>query len=315
MRADRLLQILLILQAHGRTTAGQLAERLEVSVRTIQRDMDALSAAGVPVFAMRGGEGGWALVDGFRTTLTGLTPSEALAVAIARPRSVLRDLGLDDGGEVGMLKVMAALPALAQQAAEHARQRVHVDLEPWAGPSGSDRDILRALWQATTTDTIARIRYGASKTQFDIEPFGLVAKGAVWYLIAKRTDALRTYRAARVARVELTEEHFDRPADFDLAEHWTQVCIDLPKTYARYEVSLRVTHDGLQRLRWTSGAPVSARPTSNDGWTPVRVNLESIDEATPVVLGLGGDVIVDTPAALRTAVRRAATRLLSRNDR
>lgn len=312
VRADRLLQLLLLLQARGRMTAGELAERLEVSVRTVQRDMDALSAAGVPVYASRGGEGGWQLVDGFRTDLTGLTPSEALAVAIARPSTVLRDLGVDDA-DVGMLKVMAALPVLAQQAAEHARQRVHVDLEPWPGRADGDRELLRTLWRATTTDAVTRITYGVGQPAFAVEPLGLVAKGAVWYVVAARhrSGELRTYRVARIGSIDVTDEHFDRPVDFDLAAHWQRACDALPHTWSTLVVTLRVTAAGLQRLRWASGAPLDIGRRVDDTWVRVRVDLESVDEATAVVLGLGADGVVERPAALRTAVRRAADALVA----
>lgn len=191
IRADRLLRILLLLQTRGRMTAGELAGTLEVSVRTVQRDMESLSAAGVPVYALRGGQGGWALVEGFRTTLTGLTPAEAMAVAVGRPESVLKDLGIAGGGDAGLLKVVAALPELSQQLAEHARQRVHVDLEPWGGQAEKVRAVLGALYQATATDQVAEVRYGSSDP-FEIQPLGLVAKGLVWYLVALRGGKLRT---------------------------------------------------------------------------------------------------------------------------
>ncbi|MEN3271776.1 MAG: hypothetical protein V7636_537, partial [Actinomycetota bacterium] len=309
VRADRLLRILLLLQTRGRATAADLAAALEVSVRTVQRDMDALSGAGVPVYAERGSGGGWRLVDGFRTSLTGLTPDEALAVAVGRPDRVLRDLGLHGSGEQAMLKVLAAVPALAHEAAQHAAQRVHVDLEPWARDTSEDRGTLRALYQAAATDTVVRLRYGTNRQTVDAEPLGLVVKGMVWYLVAGTRRGMRTYRVARIRDVELTDEHLVRPESFDLAQHWRAVCDELVTTFAEYIVTLRVTIQGLQRLRWSSGHPLHLVDPDGDGWTVVRVNLESPEDALHVVLGLGAAARVVRPAALGRAVADEATKI------
>lgn len=314
VRADRLLRILLLLQTRGRLTAGELAAELEVSVRTVQRDMDALSGAGVPVYAVRGGDGGWQLIDGFKSDLTGLTPAEALAVAVSRPDTVLRDLGLDDGAELGMLKVLAALPALSQQAAEHARQRVHVDLEPWDGSPAPNAEVLRDLYRATSTDAVIGMRYGTRRERFDVEPLGLVAKGMVWYLVARRGSELRTYRTTRIRDVVVRDAHFERPPDFDLADHWRAACRRLARTYPTYDVTLRVTDAGLRRLRWTSGTPIAAEETS-DGWHRVTADLENEEEATAAVLSLGADVIVESPTSLRAAVAEQARTLVANATR
>jgi predicted DNA-binding transcriptional regulator YafY len=191
-------------------TAAELASRLGVSVRTVQRDLESLSTSGIPVYSVRGGHGGWALAGGFRTDLTGLTPDEA--VAAAGPDSVARDLGMEQGSASGWLKVLAALPGLGQQMARHARERVHVDLLPWGGQPEEVRAILARLYQAASGDTITVIRYGADHEPFEIAPLGLVAKGLVWYLTALRGDDIRTYRVPRITDVQVTERRFDRPA-------------------------------------------------------------------------------------------------------
>lgn len=308
MRADRLLQILMLLQTRGRMTACDLAERLEVSVRTIQRDMDSLSAAGVPVFAVRGGDGGWELVEGFRTTLTGLTPQEALAVAVGRPDTVLRDLGIDGGSELGMLKVLASLPALAQQSAEHARQRVHVDLESWREQPEVARTLLRTLYRAVATDAVTKLRYGAGTSMFEVHPLGLVTKGLVWYLVATRRGELRTYRVSRIVDVAITDETFVRPPDFDLVTHWQAVCEQVVDTFPSFVATLRTTEHGLRRLQWAGARVLDV--TNGDASMRVKVDLENEDEAMRAVLSLGADVVVERPRSLARRVTGAAQALI-----
>jgi predicted DNA-binding transcriptional regulator YafY len=298
MRADRLLRVLLLLQTRGRMTAGALAQSLEVSVRTVQRDMSALSSAGIPVYAERGGAGGWQLVDGFRTTLTGLTPAEALAIAVGRPDSVLRDLGIDST-EAGLLKVLASMPELAQQAAEHARQRVHVDLEPWGATPGAPSPMLRTLYAAISSDVAVRISYGGGGT-FEIAPLGLVAKGLAWYVVAKRASYYRTYRVSRIQKIEPTSKPIDRPPSFDLASHWRHVSTNVGRTFPSFRATLRVDDAALARLRWTTRDLHIEDP--GDGAHRVRVDLETESEAVSVVLSLGAGVIVERPKRLRMAV-------------
>lgn len=310
MRADRLLRILLLLQTRGRMTAGELAASLEVSIRTVQRDMDALSSAGVPVYAERGGTGGWQLVDGFRTTLTGLTPGEALAIAVGRSDSVLRDLGVDST-EAGLLKVLASMPELAQQAAEHARQRVHVDLEPWDAAPGAASPMLRTLYAAISNDVAVRLSYGGSDS-FEVAPLGLVAKGLAWYLVAKGGADYRTYRVSRIREVEPTTKPVARPAGFDLASHWRTVTSNLVRTLPSYRATLLVDDAALARLRWVTRE--LQIESTDDSTHRVRVDLETESEAVGVVLSLGSGVVVERPKTLRTAVLTTAREVARGNS-
>jgi predicted DNA-binding transcriptional regulator YafY len=304
VRADRLLRLMLLLQARGRVTAAELARKLEVSVRTVQRDLESLSASGIPVYSVRGGQGGWALVEGFRTDLTGLTPDEAVAVAVAGPDSVARDLGMEQGSTSGWLKVLAALPSLGQQVAQHARERIHVDLLPWGGQPEEVRAILARLYQAASGDTITVIRYGAGDEPFEIAPLGLVAKGLAWYLVALRGNDIRTYRVPRIAGVQVTDRRFDRPAGFRLAEHWNLVCERLIETFPTYVVELRTTETGLQRLRWSGTRILRSRHRA--GKVDVTVDLETAEEARSAILSLGGDTVVIQPAALAASIADTA---------
>jgi len=219
MRADRLISILLLLQVHRRITARELAQRLEVSERTILRDMDALGGSGVPVVAERGAGGGWSLVDGYQTRITGLNAAEIQSLFLARPPRLMADLGLHQSSEAALLKLEAALPATARQQAEFARRRILIDTRGWRDPAESVAClplVLDALWQE------CRLRFLYAREACDPaersgDPLGLVAKGSVWYLVAQVEGETRTYRVSRMREAEALDEPAVRPADFDLS--------------------------------------------------------------------------------------------------
>src|SRR3954452_14821897 len=207
MRADRLLSILLLMQTHRRLTAGALAERLEVSTRTIHRDMEALSMAGVPVYAERGAGGGWVLPDSFRTDVTGLTEAEIQALFVSMPARLLADLGLRQASEGALVKLLAALPAVARHDAEQARRRIHIDGAGWH-QSAETVPALGAVQEAVWLDR----KIGLSYQRGDgttigrvVDPLGLVAKGRLWYLVAAVDGAPRTYRVSRVLAAEILD--------------------------------------------------------------------------------------------------------------
>ena len=305
MRAERLLRIVLLLQSRGRVTAGELAEELEVSTRTIQRDMEALSGAGVPVYATRGGEGGWALLKEYQTSLTGLTASDVVSIVVGRPPRLLSDLGLDDPGEAPVLKLMDALSPSAKQRAEHARQRVHVDLSAW---SDLDNTLLPVLQQAIWEDRVIEMRYRASKTAFRAEPLGLVSKSGSWYLVARSRDAIRTYGVERIHDLAVTGEVFERPADFDLADHWEQSGRDYRKTFPTYTAKLRVRGDALLRIGWTYARSKQLSEPGEDGWVRAELDLQDEDNAVRTIRALGNDVVVlDPPKLRRLALAEART--------
>src|SRR5712691_4174354 len=208
MRADRLLSVLLLLQVHRRLTARELAKRLEVSERTIHRDMDALSAAGFPVFAERGIGGGWMLVEGYRTNLTGLNKDEIQALFLTKPLRVLADLGLEKASNAALIKLSAALPSAHRDGAEHARQRIHVDVTGW-NRSNESIEFLPALQEAIWQERKLKFSYqrggGCDAVERLADPLGLVAKGSVWYLVAGVEGEIRSYRVSRVSGAALTE--------------------------------------------------------------------------------------------------------------
>ena len=238
MRADRLLSILLLLQTHRRMTARELATRLEVSERTVYRDMDALSAAGVPVSAERGRGGGCLLLDGYRTNLTGLNDAEIQTLFLTPPR-LLADLGLRRAGEAALIKLLAALPPTSRRDAEYIRQRIHVDAAGWNRPQ-EVVPCLAALQEAVWQERKVRLtyqRHGSDPAERLVDPLGLVAKGSMWYLVGAVEGTERVYRVARIQAVTVTDEPCRRPEGFDLAAFWAQSSADFVANLPQYRVT------------------------------------------------------------------------------
>jgi predicted DNA-binding transcriptional regulator YafY len=240
LRATRLVSLLLLLQTRGRLTAAELAERLEVSVRTIHRDIESLAAAGVPVEAIRGPAGGYRLPGGYRTRLTGLTADEAEALFAAGMPGPAAELGL--GGELAAarLKVLAALPSELQERATRAQRLFHLDTRGWF--RAEDRvPHLPALAAAVWRGCRVRIRYreGRRIVQRTLDPLGLVLKGGAWYLVAHRRAGMRVYRVSRVVSVRRLDEELRRPRGFDLARYWELWSREFEEGFPRVEVTVR----------------------------------------------------------------------------
>jgi predicted DNA-binding transcriptional regulator YafY len=310
MRADRLLSIMLLLQVHQRVTARELARRLEVSERTIHRDMEALGAAGIPIYAERGAGGGWALSEAYQTNLTGLNEAEIQALFLATPPQLLADLGLHQAADAALIKLMAALPSISRHDAEFARARIHVDGAGWMRAREAVpflATIQEALWQ----DRKIRMTYqrGDDTTvERLVDPLGLVAKGSIWYLIAAIEGTARTYRVARVQAAAVAEQPCDRPAGFDLAAHWEQSSIEFRANLPRYPATLRADPAALPALRAPGRyARVEhvAGPDS-DGWLRVAMLFEEEHNACEYVLSFGPRIEVLAPQSLRDLVQHAA---------
>jgi predicted DNA-binding transcriptional regulator YafY len=317
MRASRLLSLLLLLQSRGRMTAQELSEELEVSIRTIYRDVEALSTAGVPVYADRGPAGGYRLVDGYRTKLTGLTTEEAESLFLAGLPGPAAELGLGTVVAAAQLKLQAALPPELRARAGRIRERFHLDTPGWFRHSDETPNlttIADAVWDQRRLAVHYR-RWGgrAIEVHRTIDPLGLVLKAGVWYLIARSDDELRTYRVARVLTITTTADHFDRPPDFDLTAFWESWSARFEQRMYGMRVTVRLSPEGVRRAQYLLGL-VAARalrddPTAPDpdGWTTVDLPTESLDHAEPDLLKLGPDVEVLSPPELRDRVARAAT--------
>jgi predicted DNA-binding transcriptional regulator YafY len=314
MRADRLVSILLLLQVQRRITAGELAKRLEVSERTIHRDMDALSGAGVPVFAERGNGGGWSLMEAYRTNLTGLNHSEIQTLFLSKPPQLLSDLGLHQASEGALIKLLAALPSISRRDAEYARQRIHIDTAGWRNsPENVSAlpSLQEAIWQEREIQFVYE-RVGCEPADRIVDPLGLVAKGSVWYLVATHDQAARTYRVSRIRDVRMTDRPANRPADFDLVAYWKQSAAEfkasLPRFYAKLRVSPFVQRSMIYLGR-ASRVENSGQPDV-DGWRTLEIRFDTEEEACQFVLSFGCEAEVLDPESLRAKVLAGAQSIL-----
>ena len=319
MRADRLLSILMLLQTRGRMVARDLAVQLEVSERTIYRDIDALSAAGVPVVVERGRLGGCSLLDGYQTDLTGLTDAEVRTLFAARAGSHLADLGLDAAGDTALLKLLAALPPAFRPAAERALERVHLDAEIWfhaAEPVPYLALVHEAVWQDRRLQLTYRHSDGTTSDAI-VEPLGLVAKARVWYLVARNEqEAMRVFRVSRLQEAMMLDERFERPAEFDLRAFWTAWRTAFERSIPRYLITIRVAPEAMPRLQTLLGEEVHihlerAAPEDGAGWRSVPVAFERFEDARRALLGCGPIVEVIEPRDLRESVLLAAKAVIA----
>lgn len=318
MRASRLVSVLLLLQTRGGMTAAELARELEVSVRTIHRDVDALSASGVPIYAERGPHGGVRLVDGYRTRLTGMTPEEAEALFLSGLPGPAAELGLGTVVAAARLKVLAALPTELRARASRLVERFHLDASAWFQANEAVPH-LGALSEAVWETRRVEIAYdrGDAPVERVLEPLGLVLKAGVWYVVARTSEQIRTYRVSRVLRAELRDDRFERPEGFDLAAYWTESSSAYEREAPRLEVTVRVAPDRLYRLRTVLGnRPVddatTVAPPDAAGWSTVRLRLEWPDELPYLLLGAGPDCEVVDPPELRDRIAALAGRIAER---
>ncbi|MEU2033854.1 helix-turn-helix transcriptional regulator [Nocardia amamiensis] len=319
MRASRLVQLLLLLQTRGRSTAPELARELEVSVRTVYRDIDALSAAGVPVYSEPGRAGGVRLVDGYRTRLTGLTTEEADAVLLTGLPGPAADLGLGTVLATAQLKVLAALPPELRGRATRIAERVHVDAPGWFHRP-DETPTLAAVADALWHDRRLRVRYGRKDKVVErrLDPLGLVLKAGTWYLVARDGSALRSYRVSRILAAEPTGETFTRPADFDLRAHWADAADDFARSMLRVRARCRIAAGHLRLLRLMNDpaavaeALASAGPPDAEGWVEVVVPSESYEVLATGILPLGEFVEVLEPPQLRAQLAATAAAMHAR---
>ena len=315
MRASRLLSIMMLLQAKGRMSAEALSEELEVSVRTIYRDIDQLSAAGVPVYADIGRNGGFALLDGWRTRLTGLTAPEARALFLSGLPGPASELGLGDEVAAAELKLLAALPADWQTEATRMSSRFHLDPKGWFS-AGPRPEHLKAVAEAVWNERRISIRYD-SWTQIServVEPLGLVLKGGIWYLVAQRETGFRTFRLSQIRALTLLDEHFTRPADFDLPKHWRESTASFEREIYVGVAKVRATKRGVSRLREISQRvkdEIDAQNPSYDdtGFATLNIPIEEETWAAREMTRVGAEVEVLEPATLREKMTEIARTL------
>jgi len=317
MRADRLLSILLLLQSRGQMTGRELAERLEVSERTLHRDMDALSAAGVPVFALRGSRGGWQLEENWRTQVPGLDEAELRALLMAQPR-ILGDRKLAAAAERALGKLLASLPVPLRARAESMRQRLYVDTTGWFG-GAEDLSMLPMVQEAVARDRKLKIRYSSRRSRFEhaggeaenvteriVDPLGLVAKGSTWYLVANTARGFRTFRVSRIQNALLLDDPCQRPVAFDLEAHWRSATEDFLTNSPRFHAVLYLHPDAAREIktwRMTVQSAQNKLDPSREGWATLQVQFEDEHQAAFVALAFGVRLEVLAPESLRTRIR------------
>ncbi|MFD4412363.1 MULTISPECIES: helix-turn-helix transcriptional regulator [unclassified Streptomyces] len=312
MKSARLVSILLLLQTRGRMTAAELAEELEVSVRTVYRDVEALGAAGVPLYGDAGHAGGYRLLDGYRTRLTGLTTDEAEALFLAGVPGPAAELGLGSVLAAAQLKVRAALPRELRAHADRISGRFHLDAPGWYADAG-DTPYLPAVADAVWNSRVLHIRYRRWREPTDVErrlePYGLVLKAGRWYVVAG--PGPRTFRVDQILELSASDEEFTRPDDFALAAYWSAYQRDFHERLHRAQAVVRLSPG--TRLSGPAGDAVAAngRP-DKDGWTRATVPIESVDHAHQDFLRLGTDIEVLEPAELRQRIAETVTTLARR---
>lgn len=343
MRASRLLSILLLLQARGRMNAVQLAEELEVSVRTIYRDVESLGEAGIPIYADRGPTGGYQLIGGYRTRLTGLSGDEAESLFLAGLPAAAAELGLGETLASAQLKFLAALPPDIRASAARVRERFHLDAPAWfhaADEAPHLAEVAGAVWR----QSLLRVRYlragSAGERVRLLAPLGVVLKSGVWYLVAQAYESppagaedaatpaaeareepardIRVYRVSRILDLATLDERFERPADFDLADFWRAWSQGFEDRLYRGEAIVRLSPRAMG-LRAFYFGPLAARaveasagPPNADGWMQATLPIESIQYAAADLLRLGMDIEVLSPPELRERMAEISSALAAR---
>jgi len=318
MRDLRLLAILIRLQLRSRLTAEALAKELEVSVRTIYRDVDRLSAAGVPVYGDKGHGGGFSLLDGYRLQLTGLHRDEAEAMMLIGLPGLAAQLGLGESGSRLMAKLMAALPERLRGDARRIEGRIHVDPADWYRAAES-APCLATLARAVFDQRVVSFEYSSwkSRRQWQAQPLGLVMKGGAWYLVALAKGRLTTFRASQIHSPTVCAQSFDHPAKFELSEYWQD-------SIQRFEASLRpsmckvqLSREGARRLSEVGAyaAQAVSAGTFIGRRLQVELPIENFEQAARLLAGLGAEFTVIGPPALQTQTRRLARQILHRHRR
>ena len=315
MRASRLLSILTTLQGRGLTTAEALAEECGVSLRTIYRDIDALSSAGIPVLSERGAEGGYRLLDGYRTQLNGLSEKEAEALFLTGLSGPAADLGLHAVLVAAEKKLLSALPAPLRAGAERMRSRFHLDAPAWFKEAERPK-LLPLVASAVWEQRRIRMRYRSwrSEKQRVVDPLGLVLKGGDWYAVAQAEEGLRTYRVSRILKLEVLDKRFERPEGFELDVYWSGSTKRLEAELHPNQATVRLSPWALSMFE-VLASPFSRAGARIDpgvdskGWSTVTLPVGSLREACARLLCFGDELEVLEPAELRRKMAEVAARM------
>lgn len=299
MRGDRLLMILLLLQNHGKLSAVQLAKKLEVSKRTIIRDMDALSAAGVPVYAERGSNGGWKLLEGYSVSLTGMKKDELIALLFGSGSLPSETIGYRKHYAQAFEKLLAASPEAIRREAEAIWDKVHIDGAGWHEAT-EECPFLPVIQKAIWDDRrLAMAYHGSERT---VSPLGLIAKRNVWYLAADTEAGLRIFRVSRVEYAAIQDETFERPKGFDLAAYWRNSSKQFVERLPSYPAQVRIRADGYELFKQRRYVRIISEAAADNGFIEADVEFQSLESACNILLGFGAGAEALAPQELRSAI-------------
>ncbi len=309
MRADRLISIVMLLQTRERMTADEISRELEVSPRTIYRDITSLNSAGIPIYTDRGPGGGIALLESYRTSLTGMSEDEAKALFMMSIPQALVELGFGQKLKSAFLKLSVALPPQQQMVQMHTQQRIYLDSTPWTQkdePAPHIGIIHQAVWQ----DKLVRLVYQGSfdtKIEAEIEPLGLVAKMNTWYLVGKDRGYFRVIKIADILQVQTLTQSFNRDAEFDLATFWKEWCKASQERRSVYIVQIKVAPELRSKLHLYLGEAAKytisdTEPGDGGGWSVVTIVYENFFRARESILNFGNAAEVLEPEALKLSV-------------
>lgn len=305
MRADRLLTLILLLQTRGKMTAKELAQELGVSRRTILRDINALSFSGIPVYSEGGHGGGIALVEEYRTTLTGLNKSEVQTLFLASNNQALQDVGLGDASENLLMKLLAALPKAHHSTADHIRQRLMIDPTWWWHDNATSPfwdELQRAVYEDRLIEAIYE-NFDGDVRERVLAPYSLICKSSLWYLLAERNQELRTYRVTRFRSVRVLDQSFSRRPDFDLPTYWQAQMQSFENVFSGYRCTLRVHPEHVSFVQWLMpGRWELVGDADDQGWATISLMMETDLLAKMLVFGLTGFVEVISPPELTESV-------------
>ncbi len=308
----------MLLQAHGRLSSREIAERLEISQRTAHRDMEALCIAGIPVIAHRGAQGGWELQKGWRTKVPGLDDAELQGLLMVQP-SALGDRKLTAAAQRAFDKLMASLPASMRTQADSIRARLHIDPTGWR-PIADDVSVLPIVQSALARNhklTFLYTRSDGNTASRTVDPLGIVCKQTVWYLIAQTSAGMRTYRVSRMRDVVVLALQFERPAKFNLAAYWKQTTAKLRQQSQTVSITIALSPEGVLTInRWCPMTALPNHPAQSSlqkDWRAFEVEFESYQQARFVILGLGPRAIPLAPNALCKEIANDLSRMLNQS--
>lgn len=313
MRADRLLQIMILLQNRGKMTAKELAQMFEVSERTILRDMDALSAAGVPVFSERGADGGWRLLDTFKNKLSGLAVDDLKTLLFLPSSSLLKDLGIESEGSATKEKILASVPQHLQRETKSLADKIHIDTNSWRG-TREQASALHLIQKALLEEKKIHIHYkkpNGEKAWRLVEPLGLVAQSNKWYLVALHEGEFRHYRVSRIEDIKIEVEKVLAPEGFNLANYWSQSKKDFIIHLPEYKVFVELDPTILHRLTFTNKFIQFETFEANEkDWIPAEIVFNTKQEALEFILGFADKLKIVTPEGLSSEIVALAERVV-----